>query len=262
MKQEGSNMLLTKEFHYSGKKLVSAYLTQEKITLTFEYNSDKTIKKITSSDGDYALLEYADKRITKIQYYEKGILTHENIFYRRDKKNTINKIETYTYNGFSSEGSLLKMLFPESKSVPETLKNKHKNAGRLLYAVRNITCENDNIQRVRLYYVIDGKQVEFYATTYSYDKNKNPYYGLPFAFADLSGYSKNNVSSSVLSYEYGKDKEDKKIVTIENSYTYEKKYPTYNTTAEYTTYITGYDEFENPIFTTNTKNKAMQYTYK
>jgi hypothetical protein len=262
-KQESSDMKLTKEFNYAGKELVSVYLTQEKITLTFEYNSDKTVKKITSSkNGSYALMEYDDKRISQIQYYENGKLTHENKFYRKEKKNTINKIETYTYDGFSSEGILLKMLFPESKSVPETVQKSHKDSGGSLYAVRNVTYEGDNINRVRFYYVTNGKEIEYYATSYQYDDKKNPYYGLPYAFLDLTGYSKNNVSSSTMSYEYGKDKEDQKVQTVQNTYSYEKKYPTYNTILEYTTYIIGHDTAGVPIFHTDTKNKAAQYTYK
>ncbi len=262
-KQEGSDMRLTKQFNYSGKELTSVYLNQEKITLTFEYNSDKTVKKITSSDGSYALMEYDSKRITQIQYYEDGKLTHENKFYRKEKKNTINKIETYTYDGFSSEGILLKMLFPESKSVPDNIRKSHKDTGGKLYAVRNVTYEGDNINRVRTFYVdAKGEQIEYYSTSYDYDKYKNPYYGLPYAFSDLTGYCKNNVSSSIMSYEYGKDKEDQKVLTIQNSYSYEKKYPTYNAIAEHTTYIVGYDTLERPIFNTFTQNKAAQYMYK
>lgn len=264
LKQESSNMKLMKEFNYSGKELISVYLTQEKITLTFEYNSDKTVKKITSSkNNSYALMEYDSKRITQIQYYENERLTHENKFYRKEKKNTINKIETYTYDGFYSEGILLKILFPESKSVPETVRKSHKDSGGSLYAIRNVTYEGDNINRVRTFYVnSNGEQAEYYSTSYTYDKYKNPYYGLPYAFLDLTGYSKNNVSSFTMSYEYGKDKEDKKVLTVQNTYSYEKKYPTYNTILEYTTYIIGHDTDGVPIFKTDTKNQATQYTYK
>ena len=232
-KLENSGSKIIKQFNYSDKELISVDLVQEKINLKFEYNKDKTVKKITSSDASYALFEYDKKHITQIQYYEGGKLTHENKFYRKEKKNTINKIETYTYDGFSSEGILLKMLFPESKSVPEAFRKMHKSTDGSLYAVRNVTYEGDNIQRVRLYYIANNERVEYSTTTYSYDDKKNPYYGLPYAFLDLTGYNKNNAVTEIISYE--NHAQNILLFTIRKEYAYEHKYPTTCSITERTT---------------------------
>jgi hypothetical protein len=258
--QLGSYMVLNKEFIYSKKQLASVNFKNGS-QLTFEYNSDKTVKRIVSSEKNntYAVLSYKDKKVSLIQYYEEGNLARENVFSRKDK-GVINQIESYVYDGFAAESSLSAMLFSETKSMPETIRKAHKSGGKSLYAVQNITYEKDNIFRVRLSYA-QNDNVSLYSTTsYTYDSKKNPYYGLPYAFLQLTGYSKNNV---IFSRMYKENDKYKSMVTTENTYTYEKKYPVYCSTRIDSTYAIHFDANNLPDqWQTDSKRLAYEYFYK
>ena len=253
-----------KRFIYSqDNQLTSMWLKEENTTLTFEYNKDKTIKKITSSENNganYALLSYADKRLTEIQYYENNQLARESLFSRKEKKNTINKIENYVHDGFSSETKsvLAEMLFADAKNMPQSARKSQKSGGKQLYSVLNVTYEGDNIQRVRLSYIIDDKEVLYSTYTYSYDEMKNPYYGLPYALFELTGYSKNNVKSVHFPIE---NDPLKTMFTISNTYSYEKKYPVDKSVVEMKTYIIGSSEGKY-IYTTTSQYGYYQYSYR
>ena len=261
---ENGGMDVVKRFTYTDKQLTSVWLAGD-VTLTFEYNNDKTIKRINSSEKEntYALLSYENKQITQIEYYEENNLAREIIFGRKDGGKTINKVEKYVYDGFFAKSMLSDMLFPETKSLPESVLKSRKSAGKSLYSVENVTYEGDNIQRVRWYSVKDEERTLQTETTYKYDDKKNPYYGLPYAFLELSGYNKNNITSTMVSYEHNKGKEGQIVlVTIENSYSYDKKYPVSISIAEHKTYFMAYEAQKNPIYQTDTKNHTTQYAYK
>ena len=254
-----------KRFAYSqDNQLTSMWLKEGNTTLTFEYNKDKTISKIISSENKgatYALLSYKDKLVAEIQYYENNQLALESLFYRKDKKNTINKIENYVYGNFSPEKKsvLADLLFAEGKNMPELKRKSHKSGGKSLYSVLNITYEGDNIYRVRLSYVVDGEASLYSASTYTYDGMKNPYYGLPYVLLELTGYSKNNVTHVTTPIE---NDPLKTLYSIENSYSYEKKYPVYKSVIETVSYITGKDTSGNPVFSTFARYSSYQYSYK
>ena len=261
-----SNFEINKKYVYSEKKqLASVWLKDGNTSLTLEYNKDKTIKKITENNAtNYAVLSYENKLITQIQYYENNQLARECLFFRKEKKNTINKIEYYVYDGFSAgkKNVLADMLFPEVKSVHKS----HKSGEKSLYSVQNITYEEDNIFRVSLSYVIDNQVSLYSITTYKYDDKKNPYYGLSYFFTDLTGYSKNNVKSTITSLE---NDPFKTLITVENSYSYEKKYPVYNSVVESRTYIVGYETviedgktITKPIWNTTLQYWSYKYAYK
>ena len=260
-----ADMEIYKRFTYSNKKqLTSVWLKNGNATLTFEYNKDKTIKKITSTEDKgvfYALLFYENKLVKRIEYYENNQLARESIFSRKAKKNTINKIESYVYDGFAdkNEGALSDLLFEDAKKMPKSMRKMHKSGEKSLYAVQDITYENDNISRVRLSYANQGNVSVFSTTSYTYDDKKNPFYGLPYAFLNLTGYSKNNEKYTRTSYE---NDEFKTMITIDNSYSYEKKYPTHKTVVESNTYITGKDGEGNYIWATDVQHSSYKYTYK
>jgi len=258
--QEGAAALeIAKRFTYSDKnQLVTVWLKKDNTTLTFEYNKDKTIKKIMENNADsYALLSYDNKLITNIQYYKNNQLVQESIFSRKEKKNTINKIEHYVYDGFTPEtkGVLFALLFPEAKNMPESLQKMHKSGEKSLYCVQNITYEGENIFRVRL----DYGDVLYSTATYTYDEQKNPYYGLPYAFTDLTGYSKNNVKYARIALENSREKV---MITLDNTYSYEKKYPTYKSVVESKTYAIAFDSNTPTAWATDVKYRSYQYAYK
>ena len=265
--QSGSSSEIVKRFVYSeNNQLSSVWLKNENgdATLTFEYNKDKTIKKIISSENNgknYAVLSYENKLITQVQYYENDKLAQESVFSRKEKKNTINKIENYVYDGFSAKKKsvLADLLFADMKIMPESVRKNHKSGGKSLYSVLNITYENDNIFRVRLSYIVDSEVELFAIITYEYDNMKNPYYGLPYPLAELTGYSKNNVTSVMIPIE---NDPYKTLIIVENNYSYEKKYPVYKSVVESETYITGYDTLKNPIWNTTYQRSSYNYSYK
>jgi hypothetical protein len=261
-----SPLEVIKQFTYSKKnQLTSVWIKDENTTLSFEYNKDKTIRKINSSEMNntcYAELFYDNKLITHIYYYENNRMARESVFSRREKKKTINKIENYVYDGFSSkrENVLSNFLFPETKNMPEAVRNKHKDAGKTLYSIQDITYENDNISRVRLSFVVDGQTTLYSTTSYSYDNKNNPYYGLPYAFMQLTGYSKNNETYARTSLENDKYKT---MITVESSYLYEKKYPTDKSILKSETYAVSFDVNGLPKdWATDNEYTTYQYTYK
>ena len=265
-KSNASNVMeIVKRFTYSEKDLTSVSLLGN-ITLTFEYNSDKTVSRITTSEKNntYAQMSYKDKRITQIQYYEDNKLAREIVFGRKDGGTTINKVEKYVYDGFLAKSTLSDLLFPETKSLPEQVLKSHKSTdGKSLYSIENVTYEGDNISRVRWFFVYNGQQTLETITTYKYDEKKNPYYGLPYAFLELTGYSKNNVTSSITSYENGRDKEIQKILTLNHAYAYDKKYPVLDSITERLSYVTGFDTIAGQqIVNIETKGYTIQYGYK
>ncbi|MDR1181264.1 MAG: hypothetical protein LBL13_04745 [Bacteroidales bacterium] len=260
-----SSLELVKQFTYAKKnQLTSVWLKDNNTTLTFEYNKDKTVKQINSSEMNntcYAQLFYENKLVTHIHYYENNLLVRESVFSRKGKKNTINKIENYVYNGFSSKeaGTLSLLLFPETKNMPETVLKQHKNGEKELYAVLDVTYENDNISRVRLFYMANGVSTLHSTTTYTYDNKQNPYYGLPYAFMQLTGYNKNNEVYARTSYENDRYKT---MITIESTYLYEKKYPTDKSVTESETSAVSFDANGAPKdWATSSKYSSSQYTY-
>ena len=265
--QSGSSREVVKRFVYStNNQLSSVWLKNEngEAALTFEYNKDKTIKKIISSENNeknYAVLSYENQLITQVQYYENDKLAQESIFSRKEKKNTINKIENYVYDGFSvkKKSILADLLFADVKTMPELVRKNHKSGGKSLYSILNITYENENIHRVRLSYVVDNEAILFAVITYVYDDKKNPYYGLPYPLAELTGYSKNNVTNVMKPIE---NDPYKTMIIIENNYSYEKKYPVYKSVIESETYIIGYDTLGEPIWNTTYHRSSSNYTYK
>ena len=260
--QSGSNLEVIKRFTYSeDNQLVSLWLKENNTTLTVEHNKDKTIQKITEDNGtNYAVLSYSDKLITQIQYYENNRLAIERIFSRKEKKNTINKIETYVYDGFLAEKKnvLAELLFSELKTMPEPFRKNHKSGGKLLYSVQDVTYEGDNIFRVRLSYIENDVPLLHSITTYDYDDKKNPYYGLPYFLVGLTGYSENNVKFVRTTLE---NDPDNTMITIENDYSYEKKYPVYNSVVETKSYVY-YDNEKKPIWATELRYRSYEYAYK
>jgi hypothetical protein len=255
-----------KRFSYSKKnQLTSVWIKEGNTTLTFEYNKDKTIKKINSSEMNntcYAELFYDNKLITHIYYYENNRLARESVFSRKGKKDHINKIENYVYDGFSSKSEhvLSDLLFPEAKNMPDIVRKRHKNAGKSLYSVQNITYENENISRVRLSFVVDGQTNLYSTTSYNYDNKHNPYYGLPYAFLQLTGYSKNNETYARTMLENDKYKT---MITLESDYIYEKKYPISKSVVKSETYVLSFDVNGLPRdWATNNEYSTYQYTYK
>jgi hypothetical protein len=265
--QSGSSPLETvKQFTYSKKnQLTSVWLKEGNTTLTFEYNKDKTIKRINSSEmnnGCYALLFYDNKLVTHIHYYENNLLARESIFSRKEKGKTINKIENYVYPGFSpkNKGILSVLLFPNTEKMPDVVLKQHKDGSKSLYSVLNITYEDENISRVRLSYVVDGEISLYSTTSYKYDNKQNPYYGLPYAFLQLTGYSKNNEVHARTSFE--KDKY-KTMITVESNYSYEKKYPVYKSVTKSETSAISFDANGLPKnWATKNEYHTCQYTYR
>jgi hypothetical protein len=265
--QSGSNLIeVIKQFTYSKKnQLTSVWIKEGNTTLTFEYNKDKTIKKINSSEMNntcYAELFYENKLITHIYYYENNRLAREGVFSRKGKKDHINKIENYVYDGFSpkSEHILSDFLFPETKNMPDIIRKRHKDACKSLYSVQNITYENENISRVRLSFVANGQTNLYSTTSYDYDNKHNPYYGLPYAFMQLTGYSKNNETYARTSLENDKYKT---MIIVKSDYIYEKKYPTSKSVVKSETYAVTFDADGLPKdWATDNEYSTYQYTYK
>jgi hypothetical protein len=257
---------VVKQFTYSKKnQLTSVWIKDGNTTLTFEYNKDKTIKKINSSEMNnscYAELFYDNKLITHIYYYENNSLARESVFSRKEKKKTINKIESYVYDGFSPKRKnvLSDFLFPETKNMPDIVRNKHKAAAKALYSVQDISYENDNISRIRLSFVVNDETTLYSTTSYKYDNKNNPYYGLPYAFMQLTGYSKNNETYARTSLENDKYKT---MITIESSYLYEKKYPVDKSVLKSETYVVSFGTDGLPKdWATDNEYSTCQYTYK
>ena len=168
--------------------------------LHFIYEKKFQVKRINfeGADGqisEWADITYKDDRVEEIKIYANSELVANQKFVTENRK--IAKIFSYILPNYFEEKAAVKNMLFDVQSL-ELLAVRSKSKGELtLESEHNITYTGDNITTVITY---DKRSEDTVITRYTYDENKNPYYGLNFNFMGLKGYSRNNQVSQTLSY--------------------------------------------------------------
>lgn len=167
----------------------------------FTYNSDKTVATIEHSTPLYVenvKLYYVDKLVNRITYVMDGATRMEVVFQRDEKTTKITQVaEHYDVDYFSGfdkivNAPLYQRIIGENPMVT-TLYKENGTKGLILHCLRKVTYRGDNIINITDQFPEFSTRVTY---DYTYDTlSFNPYYGLPYAYNNLMGYSKNNRAS-------------------------------------------------------------------
>ena len=192
----------------SKDKLLQEIIVDSAYSFKFTYNKDNTVSQIVHVDEYYTetvALQWTDRLLDKMTYTIDGIVEAEYIFHRHtDKKDPakgrIDYIETFANTGFydslfinpkTSKYPLFMKVFGYDKDLVEAaVKSGSKDL--VTYSIRRLTYDpgkHKNYENISQY--VDELPISktVIAHTYNYDlESYNPFYGLPFAYAGVSGY--------------------------------------------------------------------------
>lgn len=198
-------------FVYSKKGVLDSIRLKESTSFLFEYNKDKTVSKIVSDDPlcvEEIELTYTDCLVDKMVYSVDGQVRKEITFTRDEETTRITDIEevydkefyegliyqkkSRLYNAFLGNADeaheWIKQVPTKDMTVRCTKKVKYDPGAKEKYL---------NISEVVEYFPNLNQEIRH---TYTYDlETYNPYYGLQYAYADLSGYYVNNVKKEIQS---------------------------------------------------------------
>lgn len=208
------------DYSYSAKSpYVSFIYEEEKISkavfiggmvFEFEYNEDDQVSAIyayySNNPCGYVIMSYFDKKLSKVDYYDSpNHIFQKDTFYRHHGEiygyksyiavANLKNYESYTQNSRLFQ-SLMHVQNPKSvKSLKVDAKSEF-----VLSSQTNVTYTKSNITSFETVYQ-NGFTTIF---NFTYDSEKNPLYGLPFALIDhttfpsapLSSYCKNNFTST------------------------------------------------------------------
>ena len=175
-------------------------------SFTFSYNKDKTVSKIVHVGEDYTeSIDFAwtDQLVDKMTYTIDGAVRLEYTFHRHtDKKDPakgrIDYIEEMYDREFydqyfwkSKRHPLYDKVFGNYEQIADIMA-KSESKDLMMYSVKRFTYDpgkHKNYENI-IQYVEEFPIAQTVVThTYQYDINSyNPFYGLPFAYADMKGY--------------------------------------------------------------------------
>lgn len=192
-------------FVYGKKGVLDSIRLKGGASFLFEYNKDKTVSKIVSDDSlcvEVIELSYTDRLVDKMVYSVDGQVRKEITFKRDVETTRITDIEeiydkefyegliyqkkSRLYNTFLGDADAahewIQRVPTKDLTVRCTKKVKYDPGKKEKYL---------NIAEVVEYFPNLNQEI---VHTYTYDlETYNPYYGLQYAYADLSGYYVNNV---------------------------------------------------------------------
>ena len=197
------------KFVYGKKGVLDSICLKGSTSFIFEYNKDKTVSKIVSDDSlcvEVIELSYTDRLVDKMVYSVDGQVRKEITFKRDVETTRITDIEeiydkefyegliyqkkSRLYNTFLGDADAahewIQRVPTKDLTVRCTKKVKYDPGKKEKYL---------NIAEVVEYFPNLNQEI---VHTYTYDlETYNPYYGLQYAYADLSGYYVNNVKKEV-----------------------------------------------------------------
>lgn len=200
-----SNVGPANEVYTYDKKHVLTNITIDSLeTYDFTYNKDKTVSEIVHKGKDYTEkieMTYTDRLVDKIVYSVNDTTRQEVTFTRDEETTRITKIsEMYDksfYDRFSilNKSSLYRKFMGDPTRVVEMIRESGAK-DLVLHCEKTITYDPGEKEK----YENIASVVEVYpdlrqeiTRTYQYDvESFNPFYGLPYAYADYAGYYLNN----------------------------------------------------------------------
>lgn len=210
--------------HYEGKNMSEIMFDGEVFNVIYD---GKQISELNSVDGVYRMkFTYQDKKIVRIEFAENNVVNSFMTF-TRDSKEKICKVLSYASASDifdwkkRCENPLFKHVF-DVETLNKAAENAPKSGGFDLTMEQEWKYEGDNIVETIARTETFGNVVTTTKTTYAYDNNNNPYYGMPYCIGSYASYSKNNVvkknvstsvgnltvntANSVYEYAYNNDK--------------------------------------------------------
>lgn len=203
-------------FLYEEEKISKA-IFHDQTVFEFEYNEDNQVSAIYGYSGNkpygYVIMSYLDKKLSKTAYYDQSNSIFQiDTFYRfkgniYGYKSYINVLQAKDYeNKISATRLFQTYMHPHQPVQVKAIAHIHKS-GFILISQTNVEYTRQNITQLETVYHNGFTTL----SKFSYDDEKNPLYGLPFALTDhfnfpsapLSGYSKNNFVSFTYAEHYG-----------------------------------------------------------
>jgi hypothetical protein len=203
-------------FIYDQDKISKAVF-HDQSKFQFEYNDDDQVTIIYGFYGNqsygHVSMSYIDKKLCKVEYYNNlSQLFQMDTFYRLN--GTIYAFKSYLTSTLSKSfdaniknSNLFKtyLYHLDSKNVQSIIEKS--KAGLVLVSYTNVTYTKGNITQLETVYQNGFTTL----STFTYDDEKNPFYGLPFALMDylnfpsspLTSYCKNNFKTSTYCEHYG-----------------------------------------------------------
>ena len=192
-------------FVYGKKGVLDSICLKESTSFLFEYNKDKTVSKIVSDDPlcvEVIELSYTDRLVDKMVYSVDGQVRKEITFKRDAETTRITDIEE-VYDKEFYEG----LIYQKKSRLYNTFLGDADEAHEWIQRVPTKDLTVRCTKKVKYdpgkkeKYLNIAEVVEYFPNlnqeivhTYTYDlETYNPYYGLQYAYADLSGYYVNNV---------------------------------------------------------------------
>lgn len=213
---DGKSLSSISHYYYNGTTNNSEF--SYKLTMTYD---GKQLTKVAESNEDYTAYTYDGSKITKIEEFSEGELIRTYDVTHDGKK--IVKIVVTEYEegemGKSAEYAL-GMLLPTRNAVEAVL--QHKAAKGSTSAARTIdfTYDGGNVSKMVMTQGTDN-----YTAEYTFDKNKNPFYGC-YAMVGGEGASflnKNNVLTEKTTWSENGSAGESNTTTY--TYEYDGKYP-------------------------------------
>lgn len=167
----------------------------------FTYNKDNTVSAIEHSTllyTEFVEIFYMDKLVRRMTYSMDGLPRMELLFERDVETDKITKItEYYDVDYFTHHDKIITAaLYSRFIGANDLLSDLYKKNGAkalTLHCNRSISYTGDNITHVTEVYPEYSTKATL---DYTFDTlSFNPYYGLPYTYKGLAGYSKNNKTS-------------------------------------------------------------------
>ena len=192
-------------FVYGKKDVLDSILVAPDATFRFEYNKDKTVSRIVNEQPDYTEdieITYTDRLVDKMVYTVDGVVRKEITFKRDEETTRITDVEEVYdkefYESFQyQKKSLLYNTFLGDADVAHEWIQRIPTKDLMVRCTKKITYDPGekekylNISQIVEYYPNLNQEI---TRVYTYDtETYNPYYGLQYAYADMSGYYVNNV---------------------------------------------------------------------
>lgn len=192
-------------FVYGKKGVVDSVVLATEETFRFEYNKDKTVSRIVNEQSKYTEdieITYTDRLVDKMVYSVDGVVRKEITFTRDEETTRITEIkevydkEFYESMQYQSKSKLYNAFLGDADAAHEWIQ-RVPTKDLTVHCTKKVEYDPGEKEK----YENIAKVVEFYPNlnqeithVYKYDtETYNPYYGLQYAYMDLSGYYVNNV---------------------------------------------------------------------
>ena len=200
-----SNVGPANEVYTYDKKHVLTNITIDSLeTYDFAYNKDKTVSEIVHKGKDYTEkieMIYTDRLVDKI-VYSVNDTTRQEVTFTRDEETTritnINEVyDKSFYDRFSilNKSSLYRKFMGDPTRVVEMIRESGAK-DLVLHCEKTITYdpgEKEKYENIASIVEVYPDLRQEITRTYQYDvESFNPFYGLPYAYADYAGYYLNN----------------------------------------------------------------------